>query len=227
MSSFAGIDLASSLQKPSAYALLKEDLSVGYLRYLHTDAEIISEIERDNPTLVAIDAPLSLPQGLCCLNRDCTCKPISEAKGRLCERELAKSGIPCYFTTKRSIIKEMVYRAIALKEELLARGFKVIEVYPYASKVRLWGKPIPKKTTPEGLRFLVEHLAVVIPDIIRYQAKLDHDLCDALLATYTAYLHYRGKTEEIGDPKEGWIYIPVLSHSRSCGNPVPSFCERK
>jgi predicted nuclease with RNAse H fold len=206
--SFAGIDLTSSRRKPSAYALLKEDLSVSYLRYLHTDAEIISEIERDKPTLVAIDAPLRLPQGLCCLNRDCTCQPASKKAGRLCERELAKSGIPCYFTTKRSIIKEMVYRAIALKEELLACGFEVIEVYPYATKVRLWGKPIPRKTTPNGLRFLAGHLAVVIPDIVRYQARLDHDLCDALLAAYTAYLHYQGKTEAIGDSKDGWIYIP-------------------
>lgn len=209
MRCFAGIDLTSSSKKPSAYALLKDDSTISYLRHLYTDAEIISEIERHKPTLAAIDAPLSLPEGLCCLNQGCQCKPISEVKGRLCERELARMGIPCYFTTKRSIIKEMVYRAIALKKELLACGCGVIEVYPYASKVRLWGKPIPKKTTPNGLRFLVEHLGIVIPDIIRYQAKLDHDLSDAVIAAYTAYLHHQRKTEAIGDPTEGLIYIPL------------------
>ncbi len=64
---------------------------------------------------------------------------------------LSRCRIPCYYTTKRSIIKDMVYRAIALKDEITARGYQVIEVYPYAAKVRLLGRHIPKKITPEGI----------------------------------------------------------------------------
>ncbi len=208
MPRFAGIDLTSSPKKASAYALLGADLRIRSLKSLSTDPEIIATVERDRPTLVAIDAPLSLPQGLCCLNEDCLCYPVLIGKGRLCERELARQRIPCYFTTKKSIIKEMVERALNLKTEFSARGYEVIEIYPYASKVRLWGKLIPKKTSAEGLEYLKVHLTGIIPDLAQHKAKLGHDLCDAVIAAYTAYLHYQGKTEPIGDPDEGQIYIP-------------------
>jgi len=211
VTTFAGIDLTSSFKKASAYALLEADLRIGSLKSLSTDSEIIAAIERDRPTLVAIDAPLSLPRGLCCLNLDCLCQPASSGKGRLCERELARQRIPCYFTTKKSIIKEMVERAIKLNKELPTRGYEVIEIYPYASKIRLWGKRMPKKTSAEGLEYLKIHVTRIIPDLALHRAKLDHDLCDAVIAAYTAYLHYQGKTEPIGDPDEGLIYVPVAS----------------
>ncbi len=91
----------------------------------------------------------------------------------------------------------------------------MIEIYPYASKVRLWGKRIPKKTSTEGLECLKAHLAGIIPDLAQHTAKLDHDLCDAAIAGYTAYLHFQGKTEPIGDPDEGLIYIPCRQRSAS------------
>ncbi|MCK4964651.1 MAG: hypothetical protein KAS54_06185, partial [Dehalococcoidia bacterium] len=72
-------------------------------------------------------------------------------KGKGVRKGLSRCRIPCYYTTKRSIIKDMVYRAIALKDEITARGYQVIEVYPYAAKVRLLGRHIPKKITPEGI----------------------------------------------------------------------------
>jgi predicted nuclease with RNAse H fold len=208
---FAGIDLTSSPKKASAYALLESNLRIHSLKSLSTDSEIIAAVDRDRPTLIAIDAPLSLPTGLCCLNEDCECHPISDSKGRLCERELASLGISSYFTTKRSIIKKMVYRAIDLRKKFAACGIQVIEVYPYASKVAMWGKPIPKKTSTVGLEYLKVHLTGIIPDLAQQRAKLDHDLCDAVIAAYTGYLYYLGKTEPIGDPDEGRIYIPCPS----------------
>ena len=208
MASFAGIDLTSSPKKPSAYALLDGELRISFRERLHTDRDIIAAVELDLPTTVAIDAPLSLPKGLCCLDEDCLCHPESGEKGRLCERELAKLGIGCFFTTKRSIIERMVHRAINLKNGLLARGYQVIEVYPYASKVRLWGRPAYKKTTNRGVEFLRAHLAMTVPDIERNGSKLTHDHCDAVIAAYTACLHYRGKVDLIGDPDEGQIFIP-------------------
>lgn len=206
--SFAGVDLTSSSQKPSAYALLGAGLEVRSLESWPNDSEIIEAVERDQPVLVAIDAPLSLPKGLCCMDEACSCQPSSERNGRLCERELARIGIPSYFTTKKSIIKNMVCRALVLSEGLTCRGYEVIEVYPYASKVRLWGRDIPRKTTPEGLEFLIAHLAAVIPGVGQLRSRLDHDLCDALIAAYTAYLHHRGRADVLGDTEEGLISIP-------------------
>jgi hypothetical protein len=206
-----GIDLTSSPQKPSAYATLSTELKVLRLDLLTTNDKIIAAIEGEHPLVVAIDAPLSLPQGLCCLEESCNCQPQACAKGRVCERELrAKYGIPSYYTTKRSIIKGMAYRAIALKDELSAKGQRLIEVYPYATKVRLWGKAIPKKTKPEGLEFLQEHLTALIPGLERKRLK-NHDLCDAVLAAYTAYLYHGGLAEPVGDAEEGLIFIPCIS----------------
>ena len=41
-------------------------------------------------------------------------------------------------------------------------------------------------------------------------AGFNHHLCDAAIAAYTAYLHYRGKTELCGEPEEGAICLPFL-----------------
>ncbi len=104
----------------------------------------------------------------------------------------------------------MVYRGIRLKTELEAMGYEVIEVYPYASKVRLFGKNIPKKTTPAGLAFLKQRICQLLPDITAYIDGVNHDMCDAAIAAYTAYLCSRGKTELCGEAEEGAIYLPFL-----------------
>jgi len=206
---FIGIDLTASDRKPTAYAGLGADLRLCCLGFLTSDDAIIDAITEYMPRLVAIDAPLSLPSGMDCLEEACLCQRLSPLKGRACERELARLGIPCYFTTKKSIIKRMVYRGINLKRELCRRGYEVIEIYPYASKVRIFGKPIPPKTRARGRAFLRERLADLIPDLAPYISKLNHDLCDALIAAYTAYLHSRSETEAVGDPEEGLLWIPL------------------
>jgi predicted nuclease with RNAse H fold len=184
-----------------------------YSSLLHPNSDILKVARSQGFKLVAIDAPLSLPKGLCCLNEGCPCQPKAEAKGRSCERELARQGIPCYFTTKKSIIKDMVYRGIKLKAELEAMGGEVIEVYPYASKVRLWGRNIPKKTTPAGLTFLKQHIGFLLPSLSSHLDRFNHDLCDAAIAAYTAFLHHQGKTELCGDIEEGVICLPLVDRA--------------
>lgn len=206
---FIGIDLTSADNKPTACVALDEELHLAWFDLLSSDGQIIAAIERHHPRLVAIDAPLALPNGLCCLEESCPCQPLSSAKGRTCERELSRRRIPCYYTTKKSIIKSMVYRAIGLKEEIAARGYYVIEVYPYATKVQLFGRHTPPKTTPAGIVFLRERLAALMPHLIPFLPRFNHDLCDALIAAYTAYLHTKGEIEIIGDPEEGAIFIPA------------------
>ena len=110
--------------------------------------------------------------------------------------------------TKRSIIKQMVYRGIRLRRKLQDEGYRVIEVYPYASKVRLWGKPIPKKSTPGGLEFLRQHLSELVPSFAPYIADFGHDLCDAAVAAYTGYLVSLGEAEALGTTDGGLIWVP-------------------
>ncbi len=208
---FLGIDLTCLGQaKPSACLGLDRELKLIYSGFLHQDSDIMKVVSRHGFELVAIDAPLSLPKGLCCLEESCSCQPTAQVKGRSCERELARLGIPCYFTTKKSIIKAMVYRGIRLRTELESIGYEVIEVYPYGSKVRLFGRDIPKKTTPNGLALLKQHISHLLPHIAPYVDGFNHDLSDAAIAAYTAFLHSQGKTELYGEAEEGEICLPFL-----------------
>ena len=207
---FLGIDLTSAETKPSACLGLDRERHLIYSGFLHQDWDILRVVSRHGFEVVAIDAPLSLPQGLCCLEEGCSCQPQAGVKGRSCEQALAKQGIGLFRTTKKSIIKAMVYRGIRLKTELQSMGYEVIEVYPYATKVRLWGKPIPPKQKPIGLAFLKQHISYLLPNIATYVSSFNHDVCDAAIAAYTAYLHYQGKTELCGEPEEGAICLPFL-----------------
>lgn len=214
---FFGIDLTSKESKPSACLCLDDKLEVVYHDLLSTDTEIVERVGRISPSVVAIDGPLSLPLGLCCLEDSCTCQPKSPWKGRWCERELARAAMPCYFTTKKSIIKPMVYRGIKLKGELGRQSCEVIEVYPYASKVRLFGKPVPSKTTLCGLQWLRGKLGSLLGDRAPWLGEWSHDLCDAALAAYTGFLYACGRIEALGNAEEGLIYVPTGSCGRRVG----------
>lgn len=206
---FTGIDLTTSPKKKTTCAVLDAEPCLQDQVLLGSDEEIAAFVEAHCPALVAIDAPLSLPLGLCCLEETCSCQPVSPHKGRRCERELSALGIGCYYTTKRSIIKSMVYRGIRLKTELEKQGHTVIEIYPYASKVRLFGL-LPKKTTEVGRRALQEGLHRLIPSVPSSQEDLlSHDALDALLAAYTGFLYACGETDALGDPSEGLLHIPT------------------
>ncbi|HID64837.1 MAG TPA: DUF429 domain-containing protein [Anaerolineae bacterium] len=206
---FVGIDLTTSPKKKTTCAVLDAELRLQDRVLLGSDEEIAAFVETHRPALVAIDAPLSLPLGLCCLEETCSCQPVSPHKGRQCERELSALGIGCYYTTKRSIIKGMVYRGIKLKAELEKQGATVIEIYPYASRLRLFG-PLPRKTTVAGRRALQKSLQRLIPSVPSPQENLlSHDTLDAFLAAYTGFLYGCGETEALGDPAEGLLHIPA------------------
>jgi len=208
VSAFLGIDLTSSARRPTAWAALDGRGHLRDLGYATTDADILEVAHRLRPSLVAVDSPIGLPLGLCCLEEGCPCRPALPAKGRLAERLLAARGIPSYFTTKRSIIKAMVYRAMALRRQMEGMGLTVLEVYPYGAKVCLFGRPIPPKTSPQGLAFLRQHLASLVPGVVPHLPRVGHDLADALLAAHTAYLHSRGQTDVLGVEEEGCIVLP-------------------
>jgi predicted nuclease with RNAse H fold len=222
-----GLDLTGSPEKRTAFAVLTKEMDIVAEGLVADDEEIIALAEEQRPTLMAIDAPLSLPLGLCCLEESCACHPTSPRKGRQCERELSALGIGCYYTTKRSIIKGMVYRAIVLKEKLEGRGIAVIEIYPYASRRRLFGK-LPRKTTVAGRRGLQERLRCLVPAIPSSQEwLLSHDALDALLAAYTGVLYLKGQSEALGDPAEGLLHIPTADAAFHLLDPSESDIIRK
>src|SRR5688572_8419173 len=68
-----GIDLRSGPRYPTGLALLDERLRVRWLATARTDEELHAAVERSRPAIVAIDAPLGLPEGRCCADATCDC----------------------------------------------------------------------------------------------------------------------------------------------------------
>lgn len=211
MAGYLGIDLTGTPARATTCAYLSPDLATVELADLHTDAELWGIALHYRPDVIAIDSPIGLPGGWRCLDDPCGCGQCAEPAAdlrRRCEVELRQRGIACYWTTRRSIIRGMIYRAMALVPQLASTGARVIEVYPFGAKVRVWGRPLPRKSTPEGLAWYDSRARVLLPGIAGYPRLLVHDEVDALLAAYTAVLHVRGETEVLGVPEEGQIVLP-------------------
>ena len=112
----------------------------------------------------------------------------------------------------------MIYRAMKLAD-IIGRE-KVIEIYPYAIKVVLFGKPVPSKATKEGLLALKERTAKVLDIPLCELIPLNHDIIDALLACYVAELHLKGQTESVGDGNESPIIIPLSKYKQTSFAPA-------
>jgi len=207
---FFGIDLTSTAAKPSACLGLDGESQLVYLGFLTENRDIVTLLNFYSPQVIAIDTPLSLPLGLCCLEQSCPCKPKFTRKNRQCDQELRQQGIPCCPTSKKTFIKDLIYRGIELKTSIgpeVKQAGQIIEVYPFASKVRLFGKNIPRKTTKQGMSFLRDKLGEILPGLKPYLDMFDHDLCDAAVAAYTALLYHQNRVEALGNSEEGLIFI--------------------
>ena len=208
-----GLALRASDNRPSTVAVLDNESSVTHLGPHHTDGDLMQVVEAYKPEIIAVGAPLSLPTGLCCLEPTCACTVSDpQRRGRQFELELARLGISCFFTNKGSIIRSLIYRGIELNQKLTKRGYKVIEVYPHATKLILFGDKLPPKNSSKSVAFLRERLPALIQGLDSHLSALDRNACDALLNSYTALLHRRNKTDVLGTPKEGLLVLPKLLH---------------
>ena len=175
------------------------------------DDELAQIVEKHQPELISIGAPLCLPLGLCCLETSHSCDfAVPQRKGRLLELELSRMGISCFFTNKGSIIRNLIYRGIALSQRLRGLGFEVIEAYPHATKVVLFGDKVPPKNSAASLAFLKERLTPLIPGLSTHVDELDRNSCDAVLNAYTGYLHTQNATDTLGSAEEGTLVLPKL-----------------
>lgn len=96
---------------------------------LYGDQEMIKMILKIKPSVVAIDAPLSLPFGRCCFDDSC-CGP---RKIRTCDRILIGMGYRV-FPPGYSFMKQLTLRGIRLVEKLGSEGIRAIEVHPRTTK---------------------------------------------------------------------------------------------
>ena len=179
-----GIDLAGSSRNPTGWAMIKGKAVKIFL--LYKDREILENIVRNNPALIAIDAPLSLPK-----------------KGeffRKADREMIRKGyklLPPNFPAMR----KLALRAIRLNRLIEEKSYKAIEVHPTSTRKALqmplkdW-KTIQEAQNTLGLKGELETRPLATHEI------------DAITAALTAVLHLKRQTDQIGDNEEGYIILP-------------------
>ena len=187
--SVVGLDLAGSSRRPTGWALIS-GLEVKTC-HLYSDEEIINETIKFTPILIAIDAPLSFPK---------------KGSMRLADKQMHKLGYPVLPPTFPAM-KTLTERGIRISNELIRRGFKVIEVHPTSTRKALkmpikdW-KNIQKAFKCMG--FIGE---------INERRLSPHEL-DALSAALTAYLYIKNLTISVGE-KENAIIVPIERDWRS------------
>jgi predicted nuclease with RNAse H fold len=208
-----GVTLRISPNHPSTLAVLNHQSHLVHLTPFNTDCELLQLASTYEPTLIAIGSPLSLPTGLADLEPSANTRGAPpEKRGRQLERELASMGISCFFTGRGSVIRPLIYRGIGLKDELQLRGYEVIEVYPHATKVILFGEQALKHKGSRIVAYLQERLGTLIAGVAEYRDALTKNTSEALLNAYTALLHMCERTDLLGDPEEGLLCIPRLLH---------------
>ncbi len=180
---FLGIDLGKKL---SGICLININLKIEIITKIRTSS-IVKIVKEYNPheLIIAIDSPLSFPVS---------------GYFRDCDLELIKLGIPCISPI---ILKDIVIKAIEMREKL--KEYKIIEVYPYATRkiLNICPNLDKRKERLRLIKCIERKLKISLPH------NIGHDEIDAFLASYTAYLYYNNKCKPVG--KESKIYIPKIS----------------
>jgi len=194
-----GIDLSGSARRPSGWAECRG--AQVSLRLLHTDEEILSAAAAARPRLIAIDAPLSLPQGRCCTRDDCSCRRFGIV--RESDRQLRKEGIPAFWSLLPSM-QALTMRAISLAAKLRSVCQEIIEVYPRGAREVLGLSGRSRSRESELCRAL-SHIGYDLPGGRPPSA---HEL-DALTAAFVGQCHLLGLSRRLGCEAEGWLMMPL------------------
>lgn len=181
-----GIDLSGKPENPTGACFL--DKCNIQFSTLFENNEILSYIQKKKPSLIVIDAPLSLPKGRCCLSKDCSCSKEGR-HFRGAEVEMRKYGrtLPLTFRGMRMLTERGIQIADKLRKE-----YTVLESHP-----RTVQKILGFSNLYEDLKKYFE-----LPENIS-----EHELDAALLVTAGAF-YALGEFMEFGDADEGTIILP-------------------
>jgi hypothetical protein len=194
-----GIDLAGVEKRPTGFCILDCKTMKAKTCLLYDDKEILKKIEKTKPSVIAIDAPLTLPKGRKSLEKR------SNIHLRKCDKDLLKLGIK-FFPITLGPMRELTKRGIRLKKALEKKGYEVIEVYPGGAQDALG---IPRKQ--KGLKKLKEGLEKI--GIKGLDEKMsDHEL-DAVTCALVGKFYVEGKYVALGDEEEGQIIMPKLKNN--------------
>jgi hypothetical protein len=98
-----------------------------YTKY--TDKDILEMINELNPSVIIIDAPLSLPKELCCLEKNCECAVGGHF--HQAERDIRQyeTVLPLTFIG----MKMLTLRGVKLASEL-KNNYEVLESHPHTAQ---------------------------------------------------------------------------------------------
>jgi predicted nuclease with RNAse H fold len=185
-----GVDLAGSPRRATGVCVLRGLRA--RTQIAHDDKDILDAIEKANPELVPIDAPLSLPPGR---------KTIDDRAGehlRECDRQLQRRKIR-FFPITLGPMRMLTERGLVLKSKIEAMGFPVVECYLGAAQ-DIWQIPRQRRDRT-GLRLGLEALGVK-----GLTAEMTGDELDAVTAALTGRWFLIDKGEMLGGPNG--ILIP-------------------
>jgi len=191
-----GIDLAGSPCRETGFCILEKDRI--RTKVLKADEEIIGSTVEQKPELTAIDAPLSLPKGRCCLRDDCPCRGRGHLRN--CDRDLIKLKIK-FFPLTLGPMRSLTRRGMMMKKILEQRGLTVVEVYPGGAQ-DIWG--IPRKQ--KGVKLLRYNLRKM--GVVGIEERSTHHELDAVTCALVGKLYCEGNFVLLGDPEEGQIVMP-------------------
>jgi uncharacterized protein YprB with RNaseH-like and TPR domain/predicted nuclease with RNAse H fold/dephospho-CoA kinase len=198
-----GIDLTGSEARPSGWCLL--DGREATTDRLGSDDEIVARTMKENPHVVSIDSPLSLPDGRITVEDS---DPGRNEFGimRYSERVLKRRGVNVYPALLPSM-QRLTARGILLAQRFRALGMPVIESYPGAAQDIM---RIPRKR--EGLEFLEQGLASFGVSGPYIRGEVSHDELDAITSAVVGVFFWAGMFESLGrDPLgEEALVIPDL-----------------
>ncbi len=190
-----GIDLAASFKRPTGLAAVDESLNCTVSTAFNDD-KIIDFVISYSPSIVVIDAPLSVPAGR---------SDIDDMGGphfRKCDVELRRLKIR-FFPITLGPMRQLTKRGISLKLKLREAGFESIESFPGGVQDVLG---IPRHKNMKGLLNGLIKLGLNGISAVNNEHELD-----AATIGYLGQLYLNGRALALGDPEEGLLYLPKAS----------------
>ena len=188
---YIGVDLTILTSRPSTLAIVYEE-EVIFLE-AKTLVELVNKITVLEPEVVAIDAPLQLP---------------NERPFRDCDIKLKKMGLKPLPPIWRGM-RKLTLTAIKIKKLLTDIGVKVIETFPSGSFGYKKIKP-PKKLSDIAFYFgnLIRNYRLKVVN----KVKLSRDILDSLICVLAAEFYGEGMHDKLEVVQGGdcVVVLPIL-----------------